>query len=86
MALADAAAALLLHLHSSSQHGQLHPILADGLMHRAVVQQATGMVAVQVDADLADALSVLRARAFASSRPITDIARHVVARHLRFTP
>jgi hypothetical protein len=85
MALAGAATALLLHLQLESGPGDVHVDLADSLVDRAVVHQASGMVAVQIEADLADALTVLRARAFASGRPIVDVARDVVARNLRFS-
>jgi hypothetical protein len=57
----------------------------DGWSHRAVVHQATGMVAAQLDVALADALARLRARAFALDRSIYDVSTDVVARRLRFT-
>jgi len=85
VALAAAATALLLHLQMGSQPGEVPVDLAGHLVDRAVVHQASGMIAVQIEADLADALTVLRARAFASGRPIVDVARDVVSRNLRFT-
>ncbi|HYP45459.1 MAG TPA: GAF and ANTAR domain-containing protein [Propionibacteriaceae bacterium] len=84
MALAGAATAVLLHLQLDVGPGDVHVDLTDSLVDRAVVHHATGMIAVQIDADLADALTVLRARAFASGRAIVDVARDVVARNLRF--
>ncbi|MBU2073301.1 MAG: GAF and ANTAR domain-containing protein [Actinobacteria bacterium] len=48
------------------------------------VHQATGMVAVQADVTLTEALLLLRARAFASGRSLPEVARAVVARHVRF--
>jgi AmiR/NasT family two-component response regulator len=59
--------------------------LADTLVDRAEVHQATGMIAIQLGSNLADALTVLRARAFASGRPIVELAHDVVTRRLRFT-
>ena len=85
VALSAAATALLLHLQMVSEPGDVHADLADSLVDRSVVHQASGMVAVQLEADLADALTVLRARAFASGRPIVEVAREVVARKLRFS-
>ncbi|SDS83052.1 ANTAR domain-containing protein [Friedmanniella luteola] len=85
MALAGAATAVLLHLQLNSGPGEVHVDLADSLVDRAVVHQATGMIAIQIEADLADALTVLRARAFADGRPIVEVARDVVARNLRFS-
>jgi ANTAR domain len=52
--------------------------------HRAVVHQATGMVAVQINADVAEALVRLRAHAFAADRPIREVAEAVVTGELRF--
>ena len=42
------------------------------------------MVSVQLDISVADALVRLRAHAFATDRPLTEVAREVVARTLRF--
>ncbi len=55
---------------------------ADALLH-AVVHQATGMVSVQLDVSLPQALLRLRAHAYSSGRPLTDVSRDVVARRLR---
>jgi hypothetical protein len=52
--------------------------------HRAVVHQATGMVAVQINADVDEALVRLRAHSFAADRPIREIAEDVVNGQLRF--
>jgi hypothetical protein len=53
---------------------------------RAVVYQATGMISVQLGVSLAEALSRLRAHAFAASAAVGDVAGDVVARRLRFDP
>lgn len=50
----------------------------------AEVHQASGMVSVQLDISVGDALARLRAQAFAADRPIGDVAADVVARRLRF--
>jgi GAF domain-containing protein len=50
---------------------------------RAVVHQASGMLSAQLEISTTDALARLRAYAFASERPINDVARDVVARRLR---
>jgi hypothetical protein len=52
--------------------------------HRAVVHQATGVMSVQAAVSLDDALALLRAYAFAESRPISDVAADVVAGRVRF--
>jgi GAF domain len=51
---------------------------------RIVIHHATGMIAAQLDDSVANALARLRAAAFASGRPIYDIARDVVERRVRF--
>lgn len=53
-----------------------------GLGSRAEVHQAQGMVMVQLDVSLAEALIRLRAYAFAQNVPISDVARAVVGRRL----
>ena len=50
------------------------------------VAQATGMVAVQREITVLEALLELRAAAFAQGRPVTDIARAVLAGRISFTP
>jgi hypothetical protein len=51
--------------------------------HRSVVHQATGMVSVQADVSLADALMLIRAHAFAEARRVSAVADDIVERHLR---
>lgn len=52
----------------------------------AEVHQAAGMVSVQTGTSVLDALVRLRGYAYAKDRPLTDIARAVVHRRLRFQP
>jgi hypothetical protein len=49
----------------------------------AEVYQAAGMITVQLDVDITQALARLRAYAYAEERPLRDVARDVVARRLR---
>jgi hypothetical protein len=51
---------------------------------RVVIHQATGMIAVQLDETMSNALARLRAAAFASGRSIYAIAQDVVERRVRF--
>lgn len=48
------------------------------------VHQATGMVGVQAGVTMEEAFLLLRARAFATARPLAEIALDVVERRLRF--
>lgn len=50
------------------------------------VYQAVGMVMVQMDVDPEQALDRMRARAFAEGRTVSQVAREVLARRLRFRP
>lgn len=59
----------------------------DGLGEgKAEVYQATGMVAVQLDTTLDEALLRLRAHAFTLGVGVTEVARQVVDRKLHFNP
>jgi AmiR/NasT family two-component response regulator len=48
-----------------------------------VVQNAAGMVSVQLGVSVTEALIRLRAYAFSHDRPIDDVARDIVSRALR---
>jgi hypothetical protein len=52
-------------------------------LHRAEVHQAAGILSVLLRVSLADALLRLRAYAFSHDRPIAEVARDIVAGHLR---
>lgn len=75
---ADAATVVLLHLQAHARPGTGEmgniPVLED----RAEVHQATGVVSVQAGVSLAQALVLLRARAFSAERPILHLARDVL--------
>ncbi|MFE6131908.1 GAF and ANTAR domain-containing protein [Streptomyces sp. NPDC056437] len=83
-------AALTLHFLGEGEDGtQLEAWIdepPDGSLHRAVVHQATGMLSVQLDVPLPQALLRLRAHAYTDSRSIVDVAEDIVARRLRLAP
>jgi hypothetical protein len=56
----------------------------DATDSRTVVHQATGMIAAQLNVGVAEALVRLRANAFATDRPIDQVATEVVAGRRRF--
>lgn len=60
--------------------------LDDLLTPALEVYQAQGMVMVDLDVSLAEALVRLRAHAFVEGRPLADVARDVVAGRLRLEP
>ena len=81
---ADIVTDAVLLLQSASDGSALATLLEPAGLDRMVVHQATGMVSVQLDVTIADALATLRAAAFRSGRSIYDIAADVVDRRLRF--
>ena len=80
---ADVASLALLHLVTDSPDAFAPDptVRTDFRLH---VHQATGMVAVQLDVPVAEALLRLRARAFAEGRSVSDLAADVVAGRVRF--
>ncbi len=52
--------------------------------NRAVVHQASGMISVQTDITVDDAVALLRAYAFSTNRPVTDVSSDVVRGDIRF--
>jgi hypothetical protein len=56
----------------------------DITFHPPVIYQAAGMVSVQLDITVAEALAELIDRARAADRPLLDLANDVVERRVRF--
>ncbi len=54
--------------------------------YQAQVHQASGMVMVQLRVPIEQAFLMLRARAFATGRPLHELAADVVERRIRFIP
>jgi hypothetical protein len=80
LSFADAATLVLLHAQAGSPVRGAVPVLNE----RAEVHQATGVVSVQAAVGLAEALVLLRARAFAEERPLADLARDVLTGTVNF--
>ena len=59
---------------------------ADLALHRAEIDQATGMLTEQLGVGIAEAFIRLRAYAYAHDRRLSDLARDIVARRLRLRP
>jgi len=88
--LADAATLLL--LAGLRPDGDGAPAPADGLLngqsrdlalHRAEIDQATGMLTMQLGTGIAEAFARLRAYAYVNDRRLADVASDLVARRLR---
>lgn len=84
LVMADVAAQAILVLQADAPPGKLASELEAGADFHHVVHQASGMVAVQLQISVGQALIRLRAYAFGNDRPLTEVARDVVARRLRF--
>lgn len=83
----DAATQVLLHLQDQMPLDDgVHPDLTGFGGDHAEVHQATGMVSVQAGVALAQALQLLRARAYASGLSLQQLAHDVVTSTLRFEP
>ncbi|HEX2823933.1 MAG TPA: ANTAR domain-containing protein [Streptosporangiaceae bacterium] len=59
---------------------------AELTLHRAEIDQATGMLTEQLGVGIAEAFIRLRAYAYARDRRLSDLARDIVARRLRLRP
>jgi hypothetical protein len=85
--LADTATLLLLDAQDPAAAGSGpggQP--ADLALHRAEIDQATGMLTEQLGVGIADAFVRLRAYAYVNDLRLTDVARDIVARRLRLRP
>jgi ANTAR domain-containing protein len=59
---------------------------ADLALHRAEIDQASGMLTEQLGVGIAEAFIRLRAYAYVNDLRLTDVARDIVARRLRLQP
>ncbi len=81
--VAGVVARSILDLQAGAGDGTLAAGLADGHVDLARVHQASGMVSVQLHVGVGEALSRLRAHAFASGTSVQHVARDVTDRKLR---
>ncbi|WP_436499889.1 GAF and ANTAR domain-containing protein [Actinokineospora sp. HUAS TT18] len=77
--LADAATSAIF----DDLHGPPATTLPDLLDIHPEVHQASGIVAVQLDIGVADALARIRAHAFANRLPLAEVATKIIERRLR---
>lgn len=82
LVMAEVAARAILGAQAGAPTGRLGADL-DDTDQWLVVHQAAGMVSIQLDITVADALVRLRAHAFGTDRLVTEIAQDVVDRRLR---
>jgi hypothetical protein len=84
LVMAGVAARSVLTMQSDAVDGELASGIEVGSQIRFVVHQASGMVAAQMSVNLSEALIRLRGYAFANDRQVTEVAKDVVARRIRF--
>ncbi len=83
VAMTDVVTRTLLAAQAEAGEGGLASDFDDSQTLRFAVHQAAGMLSEQLDIRAADALVLLRARAYAAECPIDTLARDIVARKLR---
>ncbi len=72
----------ILDMQGGAQPGSLATGLADAGSHQATIHQASGMVSVQLDVSIAEALVRLRGHAYATDRDMAGVALDIVERRL----
>ncbi len=78
LTFADLAVERLLDPDPGASAGDVNARLVEALERRAEIHQAQGMVMVDLEVDLADALSLMRAHAFSRDVSLLDVAREVL--------
>jgi ANTAR domain/GAF domain len=84
--LADAAAVLLSVGTGADTAEAFVWAMDDRSRFRAEVHQAVGSTMVELDVDAKQAFAMLRAYAFATGRPIAEVAVDIMAKRLRLEP
>jgi GAF domain len=82
--IASLAAQAILCLEANLPPAELAGELLVSAAHQMAVHQAAGMIAVQLDVSVGQALVHMRAHAFAHRRTLIDVAQEVVDGRLRF--
>ncbi len=83
VAIAEVLTETVLSLQDAAPPGALAGALDEAVAYRAQIHQASGMVAIQLEIPVADALVRIRGHAFATGVPIGKVAGDIVARRLR---
>lgn len=84
LVMAEVLGEALLALQAEAPDGVVGAELDKNANFRHVVAQAAGMVSVQLDGSIGEAMIRLRSYAFVHDRPVDDVAAEVVDRTLRF--
>lgn len=84
LVMAEVAVQAILAIQTGAPPDKLAPALEAGADFHYVVHQAAGMVAAQLEVSVGQALVRLRAYAFGNDHPLTEVAKNVVDKKLRF--
>jgi len=82
--MADIVTLALLAMQAGIPNGALADELRDDGAYRAEIHQASGMISVQLDINVGEALVRLRARATTDNTTVAQLAAAVIARQLIF--
>jgi hypothetical protein len=85
VAMSEVLTETVLSLQAEAPVGNLGSGLDSVVAYRAQIHQAAGMVAVQLQVPVAEALVRLRGHAFAAGRSLGAVASDIVSRRLRLT-
>lgn len=85
LVMAEVAGEVVLLMQANAPQTMLAGELTNGASTRAVVHQAAGMMAAQLEVNVARALVELRAYAFSTNRRAVAVAEDVVDRRLSFS-
>jgi hypothetical protein len=86
LAIADLLTDALLYMQSGLTEMDFVQLLATSDSDRLRVHQATGMTAEMLSCSVADAMAVMRARAFESDITLYELSRRIVNREMRIEP
>lgn len=84
LVMADVAARAVIAMQAEAPVGSVALAVEAGANLRFVVHQASGMVSVQLDVSVGEALIRMRAHAFSNDVLLDDVAKDVVTRQMRF--
>jgi hypothetical protein len=83
LVVAEVAARWVLETQAGAPAGTVAEELEDGADFHFAVHNAAGIVSVQEDISVTEALIRLRAHAFSNDRPLAEVAHDVIAHKLR---
>jgi hypothetical protein len=83
IALSEVLTEMVLSLQDAAPVGELAAELEEAVTYRAEIHQAAGMVSIQLQMPVAEALVRIRAHAFSTSQSVGVVAADIVSRRLR---